>query len=115
MPSGKPSSNPSGKPSAKPSSKPSAVACVVTEVAIDQADFNTRITNYKATLSYVPDINTWNTAEVTDTSYIFNGCTAQSPNMKCWNLAKVALIPGIQQRLLIRHIFLMVVPHKALI
>jgi len=94
-PSEKPSAKPSGKPSSKPSTKPSALPCAVTEDAIDQTTFDTRLAAFIANSDYIPDINTWNTEEITDMTNLFNGYTQSSPNVMCWNTAKVTTMQGM--------------------
>merc|ERR1712003_17735 len=95
VPSSKPSRKPSGQPSGKPSSVPSGAACAVTEAAISQDTFNTRIATYKSTTVVDPLINTWNTADVTNMEGTFQSFTTADPNVRCWNVEKVTTMKNM--------------------
>merc|ERR1719226_341496 len=63
--------------------------CDVTEGAISQSTFESRLESYKATPTSTPAINTWNTQEVTHMKEAFQGFTTENPDVRCWNVAKV--------------------------
>ena len=44
-----------------------------------------------------PEINTWNTADVTDMSNAFSGFTSANPNVRCWDTAKVTTMENMFQ------------------